>query len=453
MKKNIVQDVVPPKKTIRNVELPSRSKKSIPTVLDVKPKSQAGAKKITPQKASLVKEEEKVTSVRKSTFEYPESDNDNKTGYMKYFISGVVLVSLIFLVSSFFKSAEITFTPKQETRVLNEVFSAEKNIASGGLGYQIVTTAKELEKTVPATGEEKVEKKSSGTIIIYNTTTESQRLVATTRFETTSGLIYRAKTAVTIPARQTKDGKTVAGMAEVIVEADQPGEKYNIPLSDFGIVGFKGTSKYTQIYARGKTIMSGGFVGVEKTISKEVLDKAGAELEQSLKDQLSLDIVSQIPNNFVLYKTSLSFDFEPLVQTNSSSASAVVKKRGVVSAIIFDRTAISNSILQKILPNTEQGSVKISNLDSLNFTLNTTAFDPNNTNTISFSIKGDANIVWVFDEDKMRVDLLGLSKKNAEDVMSRYVNMKEVWIKTKPFWSKKIPSNPEKVYIVNTIEK
>ncbi|MES3004710.1 MAG: hypothetical protein V4690_01200 [Patescibacteria group bacterium] len=451
MKKNIVQDVLPPKKSIRNVEIPRVSKKSAPAPApEPKPKTQDIVRKSVP-KITIVKEEKK--EVPKNNFEYNEPVRKSKSRFTRYILLGALLFGLVFFVSSFFKSAEITFSPKQETRVLNEVLSAEKNLASGGLGFQIVSTAKDIERTVTATGEERVDTKASGTIVIYNKTAEAQRLVATTRFEAAGGLIYRAKTAVTVPARQVKDGKTVSGSAEVVVEADAVGEKYNIPLSDLTIVGFKGTPKYTEIYARSKTAMTGGFSGVQKTVSKEVLDKAGAEMEQELQAALATEIASQIPNNFVLYQSSVSYKFEPVTQTGGgSTSSAVLKKRGVISAIIFDRTAISGVILQKILPDTEQGSVKISNLDVLDFTLNTVNFDPNTTDNISFNIKGDANVVWVFDEGKIKTDLLGLSKQSAEEVLRTYVNMKEAWIKTQPFWSRSIPNNPDKVEIVNTLE-
>lgn len=452
MKKNIVQDVVPPKRTIRNIELPSRSKKLTSGISDIKPKSQPIIKKVSTPKIDIIKPK-KVEIEEKNNFEYVDEGVSQKSGYKKYLVSATLLFALFFLISSFFRSAEITFLPKQETRVLNETFTAEKNIASGGLGFQIVTTTKDIEKDIPATGEERVDKKASGTLVIYNTTTEAQRLVATTRFEATGGLIYRAKTPVVVPARIVKDGKNVAGMAEVVVEADSVGEKYNIPLSDFSIVGFKGTPKYTQIYARGKTPMTGGFSGMQKIVSKEELEKANSELERSLREQLSLDIATQIPSNFVLYKKGFYYDFEQLTQIENSSDSALVKKRGTVSAIIFDRSTLSKYILQKILPNYEQDSVKIANLDLLEFNLNTINFDPNNTNSISFSLKGDANIVWVFDEDKIKTDLLGLSKSSAEEVLAKYINMKEVWIKTSPFWSKKIPNNPDKVQIVNTLRK
>jgi len=451
MKKNIVQDVVPSKKSIRNVELPRMVKKATSPLSDIKPKPQDIVVRKSVPKIVTISEDQKLPS--KNSFEYNEPIRKNNTKFTRYILSGALVVGLIFFISSFFRSAEITFSPKQETRVLNEVFMAQKNLASGGLGFQIVSTAKDIEKTVPATGEEKVETKATGTIVIYNNTSELQRLVATTRFETSGGLVYRAKTQVNIPAKQIKDGKTVAGTADVLVEADLAGEKYNIALSDFTIVGFKGTSKYKEIYARSKTVMTGGFSGIQKIVSKEVLDEASLEMEQQLKDQLTTEISSQIPNNFVLYTKSLSFRFDPVSQKEGAGSSAVLKKKGVISAIIFDRSAISNSILQKILPDTEQGSVKISNLDTLDFALNTVSFDPTNTNNISFNIKGDANIVWVFDEDKIKTDLLGLSKQSAGEVMKTYVNMNEIWIKTRPFWNRTIPSNPEKVELVNTIEK
>jgi len=454
MKKNLVQDVVPPKKSIRNVSLPSRSKKITPTVSDIRVKTEPTRTSI--EETKVVNRKNVVTNaeiidIPPNKFEYEVSvTKSGKT--KKYLFISLAVILLVFVISSFFRSAEITVASKQEIRAVDEVFTAEKNVTSAQLGFQTVSTVKEIEKTVEATLEETVNKKASGTIIIYNNTSEVQKLVATTRFESSNGLIYRAKTPVTVPARQIKDGKTVAGTAEVVVEADITGEKYNIPLSDFNIVGFKGTSKYTQIYARSKTAMSGGFSGVRKTAEKSVLDNANLEMEEQLKQSLFEEISVQMPSNFVLYKNSLSYEFNPLSQSDAGSSSTVLKKRGKVSAIIFDKTLLSKAILDRILSAQDNSMVKVDNLDQLNFVLNTTNFNPDTTSSISFNIKGDADIIWFFDENKLKSDLLGLSKKNAEIALSTYGNIKEAWIKVKPFWSQTIPNNPDKVKLVNTLE-
>ena len=303
-----------------------------------------------------------------------------------------------------------------------------------------------------AGSEARVDKKARGTIVIYNNWGKtSQNLVATTRFETPEGLIFRLINPVTVPGQQVKDGKTIAGSVEVLVEADKPGESYNIGLKDFTIPGFKGDPKYSKIYGRSKTAMSGGFSGMQKVVSKEALDTAEKEMENSLKETIVKEIRSQIPANFVLYSTGLSYNFENITQVfSSNSKGAVLKKVGVGKAVIFDRNVLTKAIISKIMPDSAEG-LRIKNLDLLEFAFQSNI--PSDTDTsISFSLKGQVEVVWLFDENKLQSDILGLSKTSAKAIIATYPSIREAWITTRPFWNQKIPSDTEKVTIVNTVD-
>lgn len=471
MKKNVTQDIVPAKRSIRDVELPSKAKEDVRKVS----KSQAGADPFTrpvtihtSPKETPVEDFQpiKIESMQRPPappvppahdfkYTYSEPKKSNK----KFLIIGgvVVLAVLAFALSAIFKSATITVTPIVQSKSIDEKFVAKKDVSTGSdLGYQVVTVTKDLEQNVDpkdVTSEQKVEKKAGGTIVIYNNFGVTPlKLVATTRFQTPEGLIFRLSSAVTVPGKYTKDGKSVPGSIEAQVVADQAGANYNIGLKDFTVPGLKtDAAKYKTIYARSKSEMTGGFSGLQKVVTKDVLLKVETDMETALKNSLSRDVVAQIPADFVLFTGSLTFRFEPGTTAGNSAGATVVKKKGVVSAIIFDKKTLTKSILSKVLPDANSDLIKITNLDNLNFVLATSSIQSVGS-TISFNLKGDANFVWVIDESRLKTDLLGLSKSNANTVMSAYPSIKEAWILTRPFWNTTIPSDPKKVTIVNTLE-
>jgi hypothetical protein len=456
MKKNIVQDVIPPKKSIRNVELLYKSKRPERVEKVEKPE------RVVPMVRKDI-ETKKVAPpppVEDFSYKYDYDEPVKRSKKVLYFSVGILVIALVFGISALFKSADIKITPKNEIVSVNEAFKAQKDTSTnGGLVYQIVTTTKDVEKTVPASEETNVEKKATGRIVIYNNySSEPQKLIATTRFETPEGLVYRTKTDVVVPGIQTKEGKSVAGSVEVMVEADKPGPSYNIGLKDFTIAGFKGTPKYTKMYGRSKTEMTGGFSGMQKVVSEETLSAVDKELEDSLKSSLAKDIISQIPENFVLYESSVSYDLESTNQAGSPSSgsnatsSVILKKKGSVSAVIFDKGSLSRVIIAKVLPNVVDDIIKITNLSSLSFEVSPDSqFDPSTSTLLNFNIKGDAKLVWVFDENKLKTELLGISKKNAITVISMYDTIKEAKIETHPFWNQTIPQDPKEVKLVNTI--
>ncbi len=233
--------------------------------------------------------------------------------------------------------------------------------------------------------------------------------------------------------------------------ADAAGADYNVGLKDFTIPGFQGTAKYTAIYARSKTEMTGGFSGLQKIISPDESAQADADLSAQLKTLLAKDIVSQIPANFILYPGSLSYDLNPIGQLDSTTGNAILQKTGSANAIIFDKTALTSAIA-KISPALATTPAQITNLDSLNFAYATsTGWSPNTSTTVTFALSGSPNTVWTFDADALKASLLGLSKTDAEKLIATYPSIQEAWIETRPFWNNDIPKDPAKVTLVNTL--
>ncbi len=476
--KKIVQDVIPPKKSIRNVKIPSKSAPVsapiiTPKASSVRLRKEIDSKPLLDDFSKVRKSEEETVLTteppifnknhshtpdhveepsRSYKYEFDEpKKNSRKVLYFSIFI---LLVICGFSVSAFFKSAKITITPKNETATLDANFSAQKDISDSDLSFQLVTVAKDVEKNVESSGEAKVDKKAKGTITIYNIfSSQPQKLVATTRFETPEGLIFRLVSAVTVPGSSVKAGKTVAGSVDVVVEADKSGADYNVSYKDFTLPGLKGDPKYSKVYARSKTEMTGGFSGMQKTVSQATVDSTETELETELKTDLSKDISTQIPADFVLLPSSLVYKIDPVTQANSSTGGAVLKKKGVAYGVIFNRSALSKVLLTKLIPKSSEDLVRVSNLNELNFSYTADVSDINNATTISFSLKGEPKFVWIVDENKLKSELLGLSKKEAESIISKYKNINEVWIETRPFWNRAIPKDSNRVTLINTLSK
>ena len=448
MKKNIVQDVIPPKKSIRNIELsPKTGNLTVAVKKEVPPE-------IKKEKVVKAETSPPPPKIPPYTYEYEETKKPSRK--ILYTVIGIFALALAFGISALFKSAVIRVTPEEELKTLDGNFTAKKDSVKNELGFQLVTVNGSLEKTVEAGGEQKVEKKAEGKVVLYNNySATSQKLVATTRLQTEEGLIFRIQNNVTIPGRQTIAGKIVAGSIEVHVVADLPGENYNIGLKDFTVVGFKNDpKKYAGIYGRSKTTMTGGFSGMQKIVSEEILNNAENELEESLRDSLSRDITSQIPANFVLYANSLSYKFEPAIQAGNGEDSVVLSKKGEANGIIFDKATLTRFILTKIAPDLVETPIKINNLETLDFSYPAgSIFNPSVDNTVTFNLKGDAHLIWISDENKLKSDLLGLSKKNAMAILSTYTTIKEAWIETRPFWNQTIPEDPEKVTVINTLAR
>ncbi len=473
-KKKAFQDVVPASRSIRNIEVPSRRKTIAPLQEVAHTISETPFLEQTPSQVSenifipTARESSSVVAEKNThqyAYTYDEPPQTSKTWL--YVSIGIFLIAFAFGVSALFKNAKITITPHNETRTLSSVgFIAQKDAgatdsAGGngtGLGFQVVTVSKSVEQKVNAGGEQNVSIKAHGTIVIYNNSgTATQRLIANTRFQTPAGLVFRLILPSTIPGRHTVNGKIIPGSVEAEIVADVPGPLYNIDLSDFTLPALKGDSKFFTIYGRSKTTLTGGASGLQKVISPDTLHSTDVSLENQLKQSLAQEISSQIPANFILYISDISYSFSlPETLSSESSSGLMVQKKGTATAIIFDKTALSRAISAKVLPGIQADTLKVSNLDSLSFAYSYfSTSSPSHAlqeNTISFSLSGPAHFVSVLDLTKLKSSLLGLSKVQAHTVLAVYPSIQEAWIETHPFWNDKIPLDPNKVTVTNIFE-
>ncbi len=147
--------------------------------------------------------------------------------------------------------------------------------------------------------------------------------------------------------------------------------------------------------------------------------------------------------------------------SSTDQSSAIVQEKATAQAIIFDKTALSQAIVGQVLPDTAGQPVIVNNLSDLTFAFasstqniaSSASFDPSSLNQISFSLTGSATVIWTFDENMLKTNLLGLTKDQAQSLISANKSIQEAWIVTRPFWNQTIPNDPNKVTLTNSLDK
>jgi hypothetical protein len=360
----------------------------------------------------------------------------------------VALLVLAFILMTAFGGATLSYVPKSTALTFEgESYTAQK-AGTAGLFYSVVKLSREKGMAAPAGAEENVSRKASGVIIVYNNNAESQRLVENTRFESPSGKIYRIQNAITVPARRVAGGVNQPGSVEVTVYADKAGESYNSELVDFTIPGLKGTSRFTTVYARGKTPMTGGFVGRERVVSPEDLARVKTELQNTLKEELYTEAQAEVPSDFILFRTLSTFEFEDLPQSSTNGSSITVNQRGHLYGVMFKKSDLANYLAQSKITLAPNEVIQIPSYDSLNIAFaGEQPRDLLSLNEISFRITGATQAVWVTDEVAVKADLVGRSKKDIAGILNNYPTITSANVTLRPFWKSALPDSPEKIRI------
>lgn len=374
-------------------------------------------------------------------------------------ISVVVILFLLILagfsLSTVLAKSTIVVTPKQAKVDLSDFSTSSPFsiplIKEASLDEEVVPFAlieKELveETSVKPTEERSVSERARGQITVYNNFDQNpQILVATTRFETSDGKIYRIPDQITVPGKR---GET-PGSIDVTVIADEPGEEYNKGMVDFTIPGFKGSPRFEGFYAKSKTAMTGGFVGNIRTISNTERGRIISELESKLNQRRSTELNIDTPEGYVVLPEGIITSFKnstPADDIKKDDGSISIKHTMLISAIIVKESDLAKYIANKSIPDYQNEDLYIANLTDLDITIkNRDSLDLNN--RIEIEVIGSPNLVWKVDKDKLKQDLIGLTKNNYNEAISKHPSILRASVKMRPPWLWSIPSNPNKVII------
>lgn len=371
-----------------------------------------------------------------------------------FMLFGAVSVIVIFSVGIFlvFPKAKVGIHMASNVQTIDLEIKGNTNAVISDLEGKSIparTIEKEAEKneSFNATGKNEIlDQKARGAIIIYNEYgTSPQPLVATTRFLTSDGKLFRLIKGVTVPGMAEVDGKLKPGVIEAEVAADQPGEEYNIDPSDFSIPGFKGSSKYEKFYARSTSSMNGGGskgdeVGI---ISQEDIDNAKSKIESILMEEIKNEIQNSLQaDEIFIEETAEKFILEsdsPEVGVITDSFDFKLKIK--LRAIVFSEEKLKDVVIGSF----EKKSDEKLNALKIEYGETTIDFDAG---IINIKAYGKALFDPIIDTDKLKAELLGSNEEQIKEILNNYSQIKEIEIELWPkFLSGKIPRYEKRVEI------
>lgn len=358
-------------------------------------------------------------------------------------LGALAIIALSVGALFYFSTAKVTITPNSASAAVENNFTATKS--SGALPFEIITAEKIASQGVKSTGSQNVTTNASGKITIYNTQSAPQRLVANTRFATAAGLIFRIRTAVTVPA-----GSTAApGSVEATVYADQPGATYNVGPASFTIPGFAGTAQEGAVYARSTGAMTGGASGTMPVTDAATQAQAEQALKTALVPDLEASLVTEIPAGYVLVLGSATTTFATLAPEASSATGTVdIRVQGTVTAVVFPNAALARAIAASVSGLGYQGEqVTLAATDTIMLTP-TAGLPDSSATTFSFALSGTAALTYTVDTARIAAAVSGKTRKEAEVVLTNYPEVKTALIVLRPFWRQAFPQDPASITVV-----
>jgi len=371
-----------------------------------------------------------------------EPSRRSRFPYVTLFVVVLVIAASIGALF-YFSSAKVEVTPNTVSAAVQSSLTASQS--TGNLPFEIITAEKTASQSVAGSGTKVVNSSASGTITIYNTQAQTQKLVTNTRFATASGLIFRIHSAVSIPGgTSTKPGSVTAK-----VFADKVGDLYNIAPTSFTIPGFAGTPQASQVYARSSTAMTGGSSGSVPVVDSTVEAKAREALKTALDPDLEASI--KIPAGYVLVPGSTFTTYQELASVPSSTTGQVdVKEQGTITAIVFPNAALAKAIASSVTGLSYQGEpITLASTNNLLLATGNGVPDPDD-QSFSFTISGTASLIYTVDPVHIAAAVAGETRSAAEVALTNYPEVKRAVIILRPFWRQTFPQDPSAISVVVT---
>lgn len=372
-------------------------------------------------------------------------------------VGSIVLLSGIGVAVYFLlPKASVLLTPHEITHEVEAKFEG-KTIAPIGDQNSDVVPVRKIEKnygstvSVEATGKASSgNQKARGTIIISNEySSDTQPLIATTRFETSDGKIFRLAESTTVPGMTIVDGKRQPGIAEAVVIADAPGDAYNISPADFTIPGFKGVPKYEKIRATSSKNFSGGGGSEESmsSVTKEDIDSGVQKLkEQSKKDFLAAVEQELSPDERPLIDSVEVNDtqIETLPLAGSLGERFDMNERFTGRIFVVSEKILKEKLALRNLPERKGVSFRVTDA-TISYESVLPRYDEDQ---VTFTVRSTLKLSSNIETDQLQAELLGLDEDGIKSILEKHAEIKKIEVNFSPeFLFHNIPKDEKRVSV------
>jgi hypothetical protein len=392
---------------------------------------------------------------------YKKSSAKSKTNFkfsLKHVLATTGILAFILLGFLYFKlqSVKVEIWPKTEVLAFKQKITANKSVEvvdseKNVIPAKIFEEQQDLWQNFPATGVSKEGAKASAVIKVYNKYSPSSALTLKTgtHFLSDSGKYFVTLQKITIPGAKMVSGKFVPGSIDVKVEAEEPGEDYNLSSAKFSVPKLVGTPYYYNIYAELQGPASGGFSKDIKQVTAEDIQEAKETLSKKLLDSAEVSLRQKISQDYVVLNNAIS---KNIVESSSAvKAGALVndfnyQAKAKLTAVVFKKSDIEKFAKDYIAKNMQDKKVLVEKSFAVNYGADLVDFASGKIIISSdFSEKiydqiDTADLLLSF-RDKNEREIRDFVKNNFQDKISN-VNVK-FW----PFWASRAPANKNKIKV------
>ncbi len=354
-----------------------------------------------------------------------------------FVVAVAMMLAAVLYVSTV--SATIRVTPIKTTVKTEFIADVVKTPTKDSEVRGSIVTAT-VQKTAPfasANPGKIVDEKAGGTVIVRNASTHTQPLVATTRFLSADGVLFRLDKGVTVPAN---------GTVEAAIHADVAGATGNVAPTKFSIPGLS-ESLQKSIYADNAV----AFVGGTRTVSivtQEDIDRSALELRGTLEEEAKVALKAKAGDDlageaYSFAITEQKSDTQAGAEASGFSLTMSIEATGV----FYDRAALAviakKKLFEQLLPGTDFVG---SNDNALQASVDKVA--DAKLGTASVHVYMDGIVAPSATSRSLEPGrFAGMSLEEIKGLLVRETIASDVTVEFTPFWMKRVPRLKDHIYV------
>jgi len=381
--------------------------------------------------------------------------NKKLGGFFKWIflvIIGIGIIGAILIPAK----AEVKIYPKTEEVTITETIFVNTKITDSDFEAKIIpgeifSEDQSYVQSFPATGNSENSPKAKGKIRVYSkyTPAETLTLRSGTHFlSNPKELSYHSLAVINIPAATVSGSKVTPGFVDIIIEADESGEEYNLETATFSVPKLADTSYYETTWAETITSISGGTSSTTKIVTKKDLDTAKELFKADSLEKALNSLKNKISEQYII--------FEDLLNQEISNLTVLAKEKDeipnfdvkgdVSSNIIVFKESDLKSLGEKLIFNASESEVKELVPDSISCDI-LESQQQEDSEQLELKISCTAKTYWLPDNDFLIKSMEGKGKDYSASILNSLSDVSRAEIKIWPFWKSNVPNNSENIEI------
>ena len=314
--------------------------------------------------------------------------------------------------------------------------SLEQSMVAG----ELIEVTKEQKDNFSTTGKKNVGGKATGTLTVYNSwDSNSHSFDSRTKFSSSSKT-FLATAGFTIPGSSVREGNLVPGSTSMKIEAENPGEEYNVKAGRFTILGLP-AAEQEKIYGTSANDLTGGFSKQVQVVSGQDYDNAKKKLTDELASQAEQEFSEKTKDKKVIDKAIVIPDPEVTTTANidQEAKDFQMNVKYKIEALVFNFSDFKDfltNLLAKQVPSDKM--VVIPKDEDIGLIVDKTTYDKGEMN---LTVNVDAKIANKISAERIKKAVLGKKSAEAEQYIKNQEGVSRVEVIMRPsWWFLKIPN-------------